>query len=111
MSEPERIVKRRSSSGSARAIDAFDTSILADDLPGLVALIDNEQGYRCVSRAYEEFFGKPKTEIIGKIVGKLAGPEHFAVAEQYVGRGLDEDRRFAFAVSLRRGDVSLQDVE
>ena len=111
MSEPVRIVRRRSPARSKSTPAAFDPSFLTDELPILVAFIDNEQTHRYGNRAYEEFFGKRKTDVIGKTVSDVMGPEHYAVAEQYIRRTLKKHGPFTFAATLRRADGSLRDVE
>jgi PAS domain S-box-containing protein len=49
--------------------------LLADAVPALISFIDRDLRYRLVNRAYESWFGLPRSEIIGKTVGELLGQE------------------------------------
>src|SRR5688572_12920248 len=111
MGESAQTGNRQSQTAGEQTFATFDASILADELPLLVGVIDDEERYRYVNRAYEEFYGIPRAEILGRTVSELAGPEHYAVAQQYIHRTLHERRQFCFAAALRRPDGSQRDVE
>ena len=83
---------------------------LLDDLPELVAFIDTERKHRYVNRAYAGFFGRQPEETLGLSIAEVGGPEHYAVAESYIGRALDGET-IAFGCHVRRGDGAMRDVE
>jgi len=51
---------------------------LADNVPALFSYVDTGQRYRFVNKSYERFFGRPASDIIGKTVEALLGPELYA---------------------------------
>jgi PAS domain S-box-containing protein len=51
---------------------------LADALPALIAFVDRGFRYRFVNRAYENWFGLKREEIVGKTIRQLLGDEAFA---------------------------------
>ena len=54
---------------------------LLDHLPTFFSLVDLDLRYRYVSKAYEEFFGRPRAEIESRRVLDWMGPESFKTIE------------------------------
>jgi PAS domain S-box-containing protein len=51
--------------------------MIADNVPALVSYVDAAGCYRFVNRQYEEWFGLPRTEIIGKRCSQVLGDPAF----------------------------------
>lgn len=47
--------------------------VIADNVPALVSYIDEDGCYRFVNKRYEEWFGLPRTEIVGKHCREVLG--------------------------------------
>jgi PAS domain S-box-containing protein len=66
----ERMVAER----TAKLAESEDElRLLADSLPALISYVDSEQRYRFNNKAYEEWFGQPVSEIIGRQVREVLG--------------------------------------
>jgi PAS domain S-box-containing protein len=55
-----------------------EIGMIADNVPALVSYVDADGRYRFVNRQYEEWFGLPRTEIIGKHCSQVLGKSVFA---------------------------------
>lgn len=51
--------------------------LLMDSLPAYISYVDNEERYRWVNRAYEEWYRLPRAEIIGKSLRDLQGEKQY----------------------------------
>ncbi len=51
--------------------------LMADSLPALVAYIDADRRFRFVNRAYEDWFGRPRETMIGRLVREIVGRRLF----------------------------------
>lgn len=51
--------------------------LLVDALPVLVSLIDREERFQLVNRTYEEWFQRPRHEILGKTVREMIGGDAY----------------------------------
>jgi PAS domain S-box-containing protein len=76
-----------------RAEDALRRSerqlqLVTDALPTLVSYVDHEQVYRLVSASYERWFGRPRSEIIGRSLVEVLGEPAYAAIRPYVQRAL-----------------------
>ena len=58
--------------------NAQQLRMLADALPALIAFVDRDFRYRFVNRAYENWFGLEREEIVGKSIRELLGDAAFA---------------------------------
>ena len=56
--------------------------ILADANPSFMSYVDADYRYQFCNRAYEEFFGKRREDVIGRTVSELWGRQ---VAEELLG--------------------------
>jgi len=58
--------------------------LIIDAIPGLVAYISRDETYRQVNRAYEEWFGRPATEVVGRHISEVLGPRAYETLNPYV---------------------------
>jgi diguanylate cyclase (GGDEF)-like protein/PAS domain S-box-containing protein len=65
---------------------------ITDNIPALVCYIDRGRRYRFNSRYYEEWLGRPMSEITGRTVLEVLGPETCAVDEPYMERAFAGER-------------------
>jgi PAS domain S-box-containing protein len=61
---------------------------LLDQLPLLASYVDRDLVYRFVNRAYERWYGVSRSQILGRTIGTLAGPETLAAARPYIEAAL-----------------------
>jgi PAS domain S-box-containing protein len=101
---------RNDSENDPAGLALSDPTFLSDELPVLIAFIDEEQRYRHVNRAYESFFGCSRADIIGKTIRERTGPEHHAVAEPYIKRAL-LGQHPTFLSCIRHSDGTLREIE
>jgi PAS domain S-box-containing protein len=76
--------------------------LVIDALPVIVAYIDQDKRLRLGNQLYEDWLGIPVSEIEGKTMMDLIGPQAYEVTEPYLDRGLAGerqvyDRRLRFA--------------
>ena len=71
------ITDRREAEGARRDSEER-LSLITDNLPVLIAYVDAEQHYRSVNREYETWFGVRSSEIVGRKVMDVVGPETYA---------------------------------
>lgn len=57
--------------------------LITDALPALVAYVDSEQYYRFNNKAYEEWFGLPRSEVTGKRVREVIGETAYQKIRKY----------------------------
>jgi PAS domain S-box-containing protein len=77
---------------------------LTDALPALVCLVDTDRRYQFVSAAYERWFGRPKSEIVGKTMEDVLGPSACETIGPYVDRALaGEQVTFEAEVAYKDG--------
>jgi len=66
--------------------------VIADNVPGLVSYVDADGCYRFVSKRYEEWFGIPRTEIIGKHYRQVLGEATYEVIKDRIEAALSGQR-------------------
>ncbi|WGF88989.1 PAS domain-containing protein [Marinivivus vitaminiproducens] len=81
---PEHV--RLDDSGDAVARD--EASLAGAALPALIAYIDRERTFRFVSAAYEIWFERPRSEIMGTSVAEVFGQADFAVMAPELDKAL-----------------------
>ena len=59
---------------------------IADSLPMLVAFMDRECKYRFVNSRYEDFFGRSRSEIIGRTLEEITSADVAAAYQPYFAR-------------------------
>ncbi len=80
---------------------------VADALPVLIAYVGTDERYRFVNLAYEQWFGQPREEIIGRTVTEVIGPEAYASVQPFLQRALagevvTYERELAYRVAGNR---------
>ncbi|MGB8953677.1 MAG: PAS domain S-box protein [Candidatus Aminicenantales bacterium] len=77
---------------------------IADNVPALVSYVDAEGRYRFVNRRYEEWFGMPKEEILGKKLSRVLGKNASRLIKDHVESALSGQRvHFEEAVKYLHG--------
>lgn len=56
--------------------------LITDAVPALIAYVDIDERYRFVNAAYEQWFGRPRTEIIGKSLAEVMGADYPKMRER-----------------------------
>jgi len=87
-----------------RALAASEAQLrlVTDSLPQLIALVDKDRRYRLCNRAYEDWHGIRREDIIGRRVEELLGEAAYAVVRPRLERALrgetvDYEDRISFA--------------
>jgi PAS domain S-box-containing protein len=60
----------------------------ADALPVLISYVDKEQVFRFVNKAYETWFERPRSAIVGRKVNEVMSPAMYEARRPYLERGL-----------------------
>ena len=68
------------------------STMVADAAPVLIGYLDDQQRYRFVNRAYEEWFGVDRAEIEGRTLREVVGEAGYAKVKDYVARALSGER-------------------
>jgi PAS domain S-box-containing protein len=59
--------------------------LITDAVPALIAYVDIDERYRFVNATYEQWFGRPRTEIIGKSLSEVMGVDYPQMREHIAG--------------------------
>jgi PAS domain S-box-containing protein len=62
--------------------------LVTNTLPVLISYVDAEERYQFNNTTYEEWFNLPATEIYGKTILEISGPESYARVKPYINRVL-----------------------
>lgn len=62
--------------------------LITDAMPALIAYVDNRQIYRFTNEGYESWFGMPRSEINGRSMREVLGPELFDARRHFVEKAL-----------------------
>lgn len=73
---------------SALAAKERQLRLITDQVPALIGYVDASLRYRFVNGAYERFFGKPRTQMIGSHVRDILSADTFAQVEEKMTRAL-----------------------
>jgi PAS domain S-box-containing protein len=65
---------------------------IADHLPVLVAYLDREHRYRYVNHTYEQWYGRPRQQIVGRHARELLGEAAYAAIRPRIERALAGER-------------------
>jgi diguanylate cyclase (GGDEF)-like protein/PAS domain S-box-containing protein len=65
---------------------------ITDNIPSMVGYIDRERRYRFNSRYYETWLGRPLSEITGRLVSEVLGPEAYATVRPNLDRAFAGER-------------------
>jgi diguanylate cyclase (GGDEF)-like protein/PAS domain S-box-containing protein len=63
----------------ALALSESRLRTIADGMPALIAYVDRNLRYQFCNRIYEDWFGKSSSEIMGRTIEEVLGPELFAL--------------------------------
>jgi PAS domain S-box-containing protein len=86
---------------------------ITDALPGLITYIDREERYRFINKTYEEWFGIPRSQAIGKklaevldsLLGEQAGAKAYAQVSPYMKRALKGEKlQYVTTLRLKKGE-------
>ncbi len=98
-----------------RAIDGAPTPLpeeVADAVPALICYVDRFQRYRFVNRAYEQWFGIARADILGRTVAEVLGPVAYPKAAPHVEAALaGEAQRFEVMVPHVSGPPRLVEAQ
>ena len=78
---------------------------ITDNIPSMVAYIDRDRRYRFNSRYYESWLGRPLSEITGRLVSDVLGPEAYSAIRANLDRALAGER-VDFDVEVKERDGS-----
>ena len=102
--------RRRADADAARATAALDELrkkdrqllLITDSLPVLVSYIDAGHRYRFVNKAYEEWFGLPRREVVGQHTRDVLGEAAYEAVRPFLdealsGRAVTYEREVPYA--------------
>ena len=75
--------------GASRAVFS---ATMADAVPILIGYLDNQERYRYVNRAYEDWFGVARADIEGRTLTEVLGEAGYARVKDHVARALGGER-------------------
>ena len=87
-----------------------ELEMATDSVPALISYVDTEQRYRRVNRAYEEFFGLDREQILGKTVAEMVGRESYDIIKPNIDRAL-RGEAVSYRSRIRRHDGAIRDIE
>ena len=61
---------------------------ITDNIPAMVAFVDNQQRYRFVNRNYERWLGMKAEAMLGRTPSEVYGREHYATLQPHLERAL-----------------------
>ena len=76
---------------------------LANSLPAMISFIDRDERYLYANEAYEEWFGIPVDQIVGRRVSDIMSPEAYLERASHIRRALAGER-IAFEASFPHRD-------
>ncbi len=65
---------------------------ITDNIPSMVGYIDRDRRYRFNSRYYETWLDRPLSEITGRLVSEVLGPQAYAAVQPNLDRALRGER-------------------
>jgi PAS domain S-box-containing protein len=65
---------------AAELIDEDYLRLIADTIPALIAYVSNEERYLFINAAYETWFNRPRTDIVGHTLSEVLGSAYSIVA-------------------------------
>jgi PAS domain S-box-containing protein len=79
--------------------------LITDAIPALVSYVDDECRYRFVNHGYNEWFGRPLDEFIGKHLVEIIGEAAYATVQPYIEKVLDgEECEFEQLIPYLEGE-------
>ncbi len=83
---------------------------IADNLPVLICRFDKQARFEFLNKEGEQWYGRPTSEIIGKTVAEILGPESSATVGPWMERALNGEP-VRFEEKVRYPDGTLRDVD
>jgi len=83
---------------------------MADAVPILISYVDREQRYRFVNRAYERWFGVDRSQIEGKTLAEVLGPDAYSLVRDHAVRALAGES-VTFEAQYHYKSAGLREVE
>src|SRR5271165_2585459 len=83
---------------------------IADALPVLISYVDKDQVFQFVNRAYEIWFDRPRSEIVGRTVAAVMTPDMYAARRANLERALGGEKVSYEADFPRAGGVAVTEV-
>lgn len=74
-----------------------------DAIPAMIAHLDARQRYRYANRAYAEWFGRSKEDIVGRSAAEVAGAEIYTVIAPYL-QEVEQGERVSYEYAHRDAD-------
>ncbi len=81
-------ITERKKEQSALAAKERQLRLITDHVSALIGYVDDSLRYRFVNGAYERFFGKPRTQMIGSHVRDILSEDTYAMIEEKMMRAL-----------------------
>lgn len=66
--------------------------LITDALPVLIGYLDKEEKYQFANKAYEAWFNRPPSELLGKTVRSIVGDTAYKGVKVYIDRALQGER-------------------
>lgn len=89
---------------------ASELQLVLDSVPVCISYIGPDRRYRRVNRYYEEMFGRPVNDIVGRTIEEVTGAEHYSIAAPHFARAITgEPARFRSVFT--RNDGSRRRIE
>jgi PAS domain S-box-containing protein len=80
--------------------------LITDAVPALIAYVDSTQRYRFTNKPYEEWFGRPRSEINGRHMRTVLGPELYQARRDALDAVLSGQRvTFEIGLPLLKGRI------
>ena len=73
--------------------------LITDAVPALIGYVDAEQRFRFTNKPYEDWFGRPRSEINGQPMNKVFGPDLYRLRRPFVEKAL-AGQRVTFELDL-----------
>jgi PAS domain S-box-containing protein len=73
--------------------------VITDALPALIAYVDADQRYRFTNRPFQEWFGRPRSEINGRHMSKVFGAKLYEAQREHIEQALS-GKNASFEIDL-----------
>ena len=83
--------------------------LTTDALPVLIAYVDNQQRYRFINRAYEDWYGKSLADIQGRCIRDLVGDAFYEKIQAHIETALS-GQKVTYEIQSDHQDGRLRDV-
>jgi PAS domain S-box-containing protein len=80
--------------------------LITDAVPALIAYVDSSQRYRFTNSPFEEWFGRPRSEINGRLMSAVLGPELYDARRDAIEAALaGQHVTFEMSLPLVKGSI------